>query len=72
MRMTEAGRRAIVGRAAWIALLALYGAVPTILEHVNVRDAFYAAQLARFGEVQPAGGLWPAAAAVALATAVAS
>lgn len=54
-----------------LVLLALYAAVPTILQQATVRDAFYAAQLARFGEVQPAGGLWPAVAAIAVATAAA-
>lgn len=54
-----------------LGLLALYAAVPAILGHVTVRDAFYAAQLARFGEVSPPAGIWPAVAAIAVATAVA-
>lgn len=53
-----------------LGLLAAYAAVPAILARVPVRDAFYAAQLARLGEVLPAAGAWPAALAAALATAV--
>ena len=50
-------------------LLAVYAAVPLILERVAVRDPFYAAQIARFGsDVQPLGGIWPAVAAVLVAT----
>ncbi|MCE1183158.1 MAG: glycosyltransferase family 39 protein [Rhodocyclales bacterium] len=52
-----------------LVLLGLYAAVPFILPQLNVRDAFYAAQLARFGsDVQPLGGIWPGIAAIVVAT----
>lgn len=52
-----------------LVLLGLYAAVPFILPQLTVRDAFYAAQLARFGtDVQPLGGIWPGIAAIVAAT----
>ncbi len=52
-----------------LVLLGLFAAVPAILPQLTVRDAFYAAQLARFGDaVQPPGGIWPGVAVVVIAT----
>lgn len=51
-------------------LLGLYAAVPLLLQSFPIRDAFYAAQVARLGEVQPLGGVWPVLLAIGVTTAV--
>lgn len=49
-------------------LLAVYAAVPMLLQTFPVRDVFYATQIARLGEVQPFAGIWPAVIAIIAAT----
>lgn len=61
--------------SAWAALpalllLALYIAVPTLVAHATVKDAFYAAQLQRLDEVVASLGTWQPVAALLVATAV--